>query len=113
MDQCIPANTYNKIVSGNQKAADDDPMDESPITVANLYLWIFRRLRKLHPRFCRPSIDVQGPKRSADRRHFLISIIRLSAKGTDGVMKRRCFRLKLMFAILFTGVLGILQRPWR
>lgn len=42
-----------------------------------------------------------------------ISIIRLSAKGTDGVMKRRCFRLKLMFAILFTGVLGILQRPWR
>ena len=52
MDQCIPANTYNKIVSGNQKAADDDPMDESPITVANLYLWIFRRLRKLHPRFC-------------------------------------------------------------
>lgn len=49
MDQCIPANTYNKIVSGNQKAADDDPMDESPITVANLYLWIFRRLRKLTP----------------------------------------------------------------
>ena len=44
---------------------------------------------------------------------FFISIIRLSAKGTDGVMKRRCFRLKLMFAILFTGVLGILQRPWR
>lgn len=43
----------------------------------------------------------------------IISIIRLSAKGTDGVMKRRCFRLKLMFAILFTGVLGILQRPWR
>ena len=43
----------------------------------------------------------------------VISIIRLSAKGTDGVMKRRCFRLKLMFAILFTGVLGILQRPWR
>lgn len=42
-----------------------------------------------------------------------IPIIRLSAKGTDGVMKRRCFRLKLMFAILFTGVLGILQRPWR
>lgn len=42
-----------------------------------------------------------------------MSIIRLSAKGTDGVMKRRCFRLKLMFAILFTGVLGILQRPWR
>lgn len=42
-----------------------------------------------------------------------IGIIRLSAKGTDGVMKRRCFRLKLMFAILFTGVLGILQRPWR
>lgn len=43
----------------------------------------------------------------------LLAIIRLSAKGTDGVMKRRCFRLKLMFAILFTGVLGILQRPWR
>ena len=42
-----------------------------------------------------------------------IGINRLSAKGTDGVMKRRCFRLKLMFAILFTGVLGILQRPWR
>ena len=46
-------------------------------------------------------------------RQSAISIIRLSAKGTDGVMKRRCFRLKLMFAILFTGVLGILQRPWR
>lgn len=44
---------------------------------------------------------------------FFISIIRLSAKGTGGVMKRRCFRLKLMFAILFTGVLGILQKPWR
>ena len=48
-----------------------------------------------------------------DNQLVYISIIRLSAKGTDGVMKRRCFRLKLMFAILFTGVLGILQRPWR
>ena len=44
---------------------------------------------------------------------FFMPIIRLSAKGTDGVMKRRCFRLKLMFVILSTGVFGTLQKPWR
>ena len=42
-----------------------------------------------------------------------IRIIRLSAKGTDGVMKPVCFHRKNLFAILSTEVFGILHRPWR
>ena len=38
----------------------------------------------------------------------LLAIIRLSAKGTEGVMKPGCYRLKYLFIILSTEAFGTL-----
>lgn len=87
----------------------------------NIYPMAIRHSKsRLFPLAVREVIDLyrdngqEAPKQItiAASSMLLISIIRLSAKGTDGVMKRGCFRLKLMFAILSTGVFGTLQKPW-
>ena len=92
----------------------------------NIYPMAIRHSKsRLFPLAVREVIDLyrdngqEAPKQItiAASSMLLISIIRLSAKGTDGVMKRGCFRLKLMFAILFTGECSVHYRnrgeEWR
>jgi hypothetical protein len=44
---------------------------------------------------------------------FFIVIIRLSAKGTDGVMKRGDFRLLVLSVLFLFRSVGTLQNTWR